>query len=296
MADEVPTPREVRQRCVAAVAAKQWGNVTSEQLARCGVSTSTIGRWVDEGRLHPRHRGVYPVGHRNPAPEARWSAALLAYGDHSVLTRHTSVALQGLRRPPTTVTVAVPRQARRQRGVEPHVSMPFHRDEVVVRKGLRTTSIERTLLDLAAIGEPVERLVAEALAKRLTSIAKLKTYLARRVGARGAARLRRCIEGRQTRSDVEKEFVGWLEDRDIPVPLLNEPFGPFTLDGLWREANLVIEIDTFETHGTRHSFEDDRRRDAYTAARGLRTIRVTPKRWRHDGHRLERDIRRALAA
>jgi very-short-patch-repair endonuclease len=91
------------------------------------------------------------------------------------------------------------------------------------------------------------------------------------------------------------EFARWLEDRGIPVPPLNEPFGPFTLDGFWAEARLVLEIDTYETHGTRHSFEADRRRDAYTASHGLRTVRVTPARWRHDGDALARDIRRALA-
>jgi very-short-patch-repair endonuclease len=191
--------------------------------------------------------------------------------------------------------VAVPKQARRQRGVEPHCSMPFEGDEVVIRKGLRTTSVERTLLDLAAIGEPVERLVAEAVAKRRTSIAKLRAYLERRAGARGARRLRGCIEGRQTRSEAEREFVRWLEHRGIPVPHLNEPFGPYTLDGFWAEAKLVLEIDTFETHGTVHPFEADRRKDAYTASHGLRTIRVTPQRWRHDARRLEADIRRALA-
>jgi very-short-patch-repair endonuclease len=192
--------------------------------------------------------------------------------------------------------VALPqRKARRQRGISPHSSPPLERDEVVIRKGLRTTSIERTLLDLAAIGEPVERLVAEAVARRLTSIAKLLAYVERRAGARGVRRLRSCIEGRQTRSRAEEEFVGWLEDRGLPIPSLNEPFGPFTLDGIWATQRLALEIDTFETHGTRHSFETDRSRDAYTAARGLRTIRVTPQRWRHDGDRLERDIRLALA-
>jgi very-short-patch-repair endonuclease len=220
----------------------------------------------------------------------------LAFGDDSVLTRHTSIALHGLGRPPKVVTVAIPRKARKQRGVEPHSSMPFERDEVVIRKGLRTTSIERTLLDLAAIGEPIDKLVADATAKRLTSIAKLRAYVERRAGARGARRVRSCIEGRQTRSKLEKEFVRWLEHRGIPIPLLNEPFGPYTLDGIWTEASLVVEVDSYETHGTRHSFEADRRRDAYLLESGLRTIRVTPLRWRRDGDRLARQLRRELAA
>jgi very-short-patch-repair endonuclease len=295
MADETSNRWKERHPCISSKATKQWGNVTTAQLADCGVTGPVISRWVAEGRLDRVLRGVYSVGHRSPAREAFWAAVLLGYGDGSVLTRHTSLALHGLGRPPTTATVAVPKQARRQQGVEPHSSMPFERDEVVIRKGLRATSIERTLLDLAAIGEPIERLVAEATAKRLTSIAKLRTYVERRAGARGAARLRRCIEGRQTRSKAEEEFARWLSARGIEEPDFNSEYGPYTLDGIWPAAGLVVEIDTYGTHGTRQSFEDDRRRDAYMASRGLRTIRVTPTRWRRDGEALERDIRRALA-
>jgi very-short-patch-repair endonuclease len=94
---------------------------------------------------------------------------------------------------------------------------------------------------------------------------------------------------------VEKEFAHWLASRGIEKPAFNDEYGPFILDAIWPAAGLVVEIDTYETHGTRQTFEDDRRRDAYTAARGLRTIRVTPTRWRHDADALERDIRQALA-
>jgi very-short-patch-repair endonuclease len=284
------TPRELRSTCVAQRAAKQWGCATSAQLAVCGLAPTTIGRWVADGRLHRLLRGVYAVGHRSPAPEQRWQAALLGYGRDAVLSRYVSVALHGLGRPPSTTTIALPRKARSQAGIQPHRSMPFERDEVVIRKGLRTTSIERTLLDLAAIGEPVERLVAEAVAKRLTSIAKLRAYLERRAGARGVRRLLSCIEGRQTRSRVEKEFARWLERQRLPAPELNEPLGPYTLDVFWPAARLVVEVDTFETHGTRHSFEADRERDAYLLSRGLRTRRVTPRQWRERPDLLRRQL------
>ena len=97
------------------------------------------------------------------------------------------------------------------------------------------------------------------------------------------------------RSQAEKEFARWLDARGFEPPSFNEPFGPFTLDAIWPAARLAVEIDTYETHGTRDSFEADRLRDAYTASHGLRTIRVTPRRWRDDGDRLERDLRRALS-
>jgi very-short-patch-repair endonuclease len=111
------------------------------------------------------------------------------------------------------------------------------------------------LLDLAATGEPIERLVAKATAKRLTSIVKLKAYVERRAGARGARKLRGCIEARQTRSTAEKELVECWKAATFRSPSSNEPFGAYTLDGIWPAQRLVVEIDTFETHGTRHSFE-----------------------------------------
>jgi len=119
MADEPSNRWKRRQPCITAQASKQWGNVTTAQLADCGVSGAVISRWVAEGRLDRVLRGVYAVGHRSPAPEAFWAAVLLGYGEASVLTRRTSLALHGLGQPPHTITVAVPKQARRRRRVEP---------------------------------------------------------------------------------------------------------------------------------------------------------------------------------
>jgi very-short-patch-repair endonuclease len=239
---------------------------------------------------------VYAVGHQSPAPEARWAAALLACGEGAALSHQTAAALHGLTRPATTVHVTVPAQIRARQGITVHSpSMPVQPEELTRAKGLRTTAVARTLIDLAAAGEPVERLVADAVARRLVSMDALRAYVARRAGVRGAGRLRRSIEGRQTRSGAEKRFVQWLKSRDIPIPSMNHRIGKLTVDGFWEDAGLVLEIDTIGTHGTAFSFENDRLRDAYLAARGLRTIRVTEHRWTEDGDRLERDIRRARA-
>jgi hypothetical protein len=134
MGNEGSADRNERRPCVARRAAKQWGCITTEQLRRCGVKPPAISRWVDGEHLHPLLRGVYAVGHRSAAPEQRWQAALLAYGDDAALSRHVSIALHGLGPAPSVTTVALPRRkARRQRGIEPHSSPPFERDEVVIR-------------------------------------------------------------------------------------------------------------------------------------------------------------------
>jgi very-short-patch-repair endonuclease len=111
----------------------------------------------------------------------------------------------------------------------------------------------------------------------------------------GAAALRLALEGGTTHSQIEREFKAWLKSRGIRLPSRNHEIGAIRVDCLWEDAALVVEVDTFGTHGTPFSFEDDRQRDAYLLARGFRTLRVTPQRWRLDGERLEREIRSALA-
>ena len=53
--------------------------------------------------------------------------------------------------------------------------------------------------------------------------------------------------------------------------------GPYTVDFLWPEVRLVVEMDDFRTHGTRSAFESDRERDAWLVSQGYRVLRFT---WR----------------
>jgi very-short-patch-repair endonuclease len=49
----------------------------------------------------------------------------------------------------------------------------------------------------------------------------------------------------------------------------------FEVDAVWRDARLIVELDGYETHGTRAAFEKDRDRDRRLTAKGWRTARVT---------------------
>jgi very-short-patch-repair endonuclease len=288
--------RKQRSSCLRAAADRQWGNVTTEQLLSCGYSHSAITRAVSSGKLRREFPRVYSVGYRSHAPQARWAAALLYAGTGSTLSESTAAANLGIGSATELIHIRAPRRVKPQPGLRVHwARAPLRNDEVTIANGLRTTTIARTLLDLAAAGEDVSRLVATVVARRMTTLPRLQRYAASRKGARGAAQLRAAIDGEQLRSEVEREFVRWLRHRRLPVPSMNHPFGSYTVDGLWEDAGLILEIDTFCTHGTPHSFEDDRVRDSFAVSRGIRTLRVTPRRWREDGDRLERDIRSALA-
>jgi very-short-patch-repair endonuclease len=53
--------------------------------------------------------------------------------------------------------------------------------------------------------------------------------------------------------------------------------GHVEVDFFWPTHNLIVETDSWQTHGDRAAFERDRARDAALAAAGYRVVRFT---WR----------------
>jgi very-short-patch-repair endonuclease len=54
---------------------------------------------------------------------------------------------------------------------------------------------------------------------------------------------------------------------------VNQVVHGYEVDMLWRPQRLIAELDGYAYH--RHTFEQDRERDADLLAHGLRTLRVT---------------------
>jgi Transcriptional regulator, AbiEi antitoxin len=112
---------------IAELAARQHGAISVAQLHSLEVSPAGIHRRVRANRLHPRHRGVYSVGHSGLSDEGRWMAAVLACGEGAVLSHTSAAALWGIRRRIRAVHVTVPSTAgkRKRAGVVLHRSSPF---------------------------------------------------------------------------------------------------------------------------------------------------------------------------
>ena len=51
------------QLAVSELAQRQWGVLARAQLLSLGVSTAVVDAWVQRGRLHRVHQGVYALGH-----------------------------------------------------------------------------------------------------------------------------------------------------------------------------------------------------------------------------------------
>jgi very-short-patch-repair endonuclease len=68
----------------------------------------------------------------------------------------------------------------------------------------------------------------------------------------------------------------------LPQPRTNYVEHGFELDCYWPEFRFAVELDLFETHGTRAAFERDRKRQEDLLLAGIAMTRVT-------GPRLERE-------
>jgi len=100
-------------------------------------------------------------------------------------------------------------------------------------------------------------------------------------------RLRRALgiyrdEPAFVRSRTEKRFLDLLRRSGLPVPATNVNVAGFELDAYWERERFVVELDVFETHGTRAAFERDRLREDDLQLLGIEMTRVT-------GPRLEGD-------
>lgn len=293
--------RDALEALLQDLAETQHGLVTRNQLLRAGATPSWIRGRVRRRRFIPLQRGVYQVGPVRTS-YAREMAALLASGPHSTLCRRTAAALQQLlpaQPEREQVEVYVGEVLRRRPGVRAYRTGTLRPDEVTELQGLRVTTPERTLLDLAARSTLRELRQALARAERLGLFdrPRLLELAGRHSKRRGVGQLRVLVEERGeadfTRSEAEARFLELVRRSKLPRPELNVHLEGFEVDFLWRKPGLVVEVDGFEFHSSRRAFESDRRRDARLAAAGFRVVRVT---WRQLEGRPEEVLARVAQA
>jgi very-short-patch-repair endonuclease len=268
------------------IARRQKGVVTRGQLLAAGVKGHVIDHALTSHRLIVLHRGVYQAG---PVlqPWGRELAAVLACRDGAVVSHRSAAVLWGLlpSSPERTVDVTVAGPLRgRHDGICVHrVNPALPRVDTPKRDGVPVTSPARTLLDLAATGSAAElqRALDTSEQERIVTVRALRSLLARSRGRRGVARLASLLpasgQARVTRSHLERTFLHLLRRYGLAVPATNVSLHGFVVDCYWREAGLVVELDGYVVHGTRPSFEADRRRNAVLIAAGLRVLRLS---WR----------------
>ncbi len=110
-----------------------------------------------------------------------------------------------------------------------------------------------------------------------TNPAAVDAVLAKRPTAPGAKKLRRIIHGdvHVTLSKLEAHFSELLRHAGLPLPVTNRPAGGRRVDCRWPEQQLTVELDGYQFHNSRHSWEQDRRREREARARGDEFRRYT---------------------
>ena len=249
-------------RRIAAIAADQHGVVSTAQLAENGVSGSSLGRRLRNGRLHRIHRGVYAVGHPGLSREGRWMAAVLACGLDAVLSHRSAAALWGLL--PVSagaIDVTIPGGGgrRSRHGIRRHRSDSLNASHVTRSRGIPVTTSDRTIADLRRLVAPAQ--LRQAI--REAEVLGLETGIKR---------------GQQPiRSELEHKFLALCRRHRLPKPEVNAPTGPFIADFLWTEERVIVETDGYRYHRGRQAFEDDRARELELAAFGFRLRRFSAR-------------------
>jgi very-short-patch-repair endonuclease len=85
------------------------------------------------------------------------------------------------------------------------------------------------------------------------------------------------VSTRQLKAKLEKRFRVLLRTSSLPLPAHNVNVGPYELDCYWPERGFCVELDTYGTHGSRRSFEADRKRERELRRLGVEVERVTDR-------------------
>lgn len=270
---------------LAELAEAQHGVVSFRQLRELGFSKGHIARAFEARRLRRIHRGVYAVGHARLSDYGRCHAAVLACGDGAVLSHHSAAWLWGLlSRCPTEVEVPTASRGHGRRGVRVHRASAVADRDRVLRHGVAVTSVTRTLLDLGATAtaRDLTSAIDRAHRRGQLDLAALDSLLSRHRRTVAGKRLKEALALYRKpvfdRARSELLLVEALEQEGQRLPKFNCWVGKWEIDAYWEAERFAVEVDGWETHGSRQAFEDDRLRLEEMKLEGIDGIRISARR------------------
>jgi very-short-patch-repair endonuclease len=285
------------------LATRQHGVVSTRQLEALGFSDAVITAELRLGRLRRLHRRVYAVGHEALTWEG-WCVAAVAANAPCVASHWSAGWVWGLTRSQPSGKFHVTATTRRHRKQDFHVHFAELTDEDTSSvQGIPVTSVARTALDLAAL-DPSG---TSARLKRLEDgehrldLREFEALLARSKGHKGWAALAQAVDLYRpdptvTRSGLERRFRTLLRRAGLPAPSMNFVVGGYELDCYWPEHLLAVELDTYGTHGSRLSFEEDRKRARVLGTLGITLERVTDRQLDSEADEVLRAVAARLGA
>jgi hypothetical protein len=267
---------------IAQLAARQFGVVARSQLVVLGLTSAAIGRRAARGSLRRVLPGIYAVGHEHLELRGRAMAALLWTGAGAVVSHRTAAVLWELLTEEEDaechVTTTV-RSGHQPKGIVVHRVRSLSPSLTSLRLGLQVTTVPRTLIDLAEVEldrRRVRRALGQALFDKRTTVEQLHHLIGESPGRRGVKVLRRLLPtAGATNSGLEDRFLPMLATAGIERPQVNVRVAGWRVDCHWPQQRVVVELDTWWSHGDHLSFEDDRRRTAALQRAGCAVVRIT---------------------
>ncbi|MCW2983928.1 MAG: hypothetical protein JWR63_1498 [Conexibacter sp.] len=191
------------------------------------------------------------------APRRRESPGAPA---RAVLSHRSAAGAWGLRPDGGTTWDVTVRKANRVKPAAPvrvfrHPSL--RDDEITTLDGVPTTTVARTLLDLAAVvpRHHLRRAIEQAEHRQLFDLATLTQTIEAHPRQPGRRHLLALVDELKdhdvprTRSDVEAAFLQLCVDHGIPAPLTNRVRAGREHDFAW--PTLIVEVDGYAYHRSR---------------------------------------------
>lgn len=232
---------------------------------------------------------------------------VLPHGDEAVVSHRSASAVWGIRPwSGTFVEITLPGRGgtKKRPGRLIHRSGDLPGQERTVERGIPTTTLPRTLLDLAAVVPPhhLRRAVERADQAELFDLREVQRVLGAHPGRPGRRPLLALLADFQdhgdtvTRSDLEAIMLQICVDHGFSRPQVNHYDGKRESDFRWPDHHLIVEVDSWTFHGrTRRAFDGDRARDRALLREGWRVARFTDRQILADPAAVARELAALLA-
>jgi hypothetical protein len=141
--------------------------------------------------------------------------------------------------------------------------------DVTAFRGIPITTVPRTIVDIAAdlTLDGLALACHEAGVRYKTTPARVDAVLARKPNAKGAAKARLVTHGdvNVALSQLERGFLRLMKLHNLPLPITNKVVSGRRVDCRWPDHRVTVELDSYQFHNSRYSWERgyDREREAY---------------------------------
>lgn len=290
----------------------QFGVATRGQILELGISAKELERHVHKGtwvRIHPSVFALAAASRKWP-----WSlmAAQLWSGAKAVVSHHSAAALHGLEDfSEEAVELSGTRALTAPPGVTYHHVRRLPEADLTKTRGIRLTTVARTLLDLSSAVSPtgfterqLERAFDEALRRRMVKLDVLRWCLERnRAKGRETALFETLLAIREkygeTRSPLESDFahllrIHQLEEAHRSHRVLSGNRFLAEVDFAWPERKLCVQVHGAETHTKKEIWNKDQSVENQLQLAGWKVIKITHEMLKKP-EGLAKSMRNALA-